>query len=115
MPARRACLKAPTVGPKLAILKELYWLATTGTTSAPAIGMSTLPRPRNGWPKASTPASVRSVAGPVEGGRGGGGEGGAGGRPRLGRGGRWGGGWRGGEARRRRGQRRRPRPGRGRQ
>jgi len=52
MPALRSCSKAPTVGPRLVILKEVYWLDSTVTTSAAAIGTRIGPMPRNGWPKA---------------------------------------------------------------
>ena len=53
-PARRRRSAAP----KLEILNELYWLERTVTTSAVAIGTRTGPRPRKGWPKASTLVAV---------------------------------------------------------
>ena len=54
MPVLRSCSKAPTILPVFEILNELLALDSTVTTSAVAIGTRTGPRPRNGWPKAST-------------------------------------------------------------
>ena len=52
IPVARSWWKAPTIAPEFAILNELARLGMIVMISDFAIGKSTSPMSRNGWPKA---------------------------------------------------------------